>query len=80
MSKNIENHVFYSFTQYRKSNPIANKLDVNKKLCKTMLTSIVEKSMPNIDGKNGELESSFSQKPCIISMNLMQLLNLWYPS
>ncbi len=44
-----------------------------------MLTSIVERSLPNIDGRNSELESSSSQKPCTISMNLMQLLNLWYP-
>jgi hypothetical protein len=76
MSKNIENHLFYNFSQYPKSNPIATELDVNKKLCKTMLASIVERSLPNIDGRNGELESSSSQKPCTISMNLMQLLNL----
>jgi len=79
MNKNIANHVFNNFTQYPKSNPIANKLDVNKKLCKTMFASIVERLMPNIDGRNGELQSSSSQKPCTISMNLMQLLNLWYP-
>jgi hypothetical protein len=76
MNKNIENHVFCSFTQYPKSNPIATKLDVNKKLCKIILASIVERSLPNIDGRNGELESSSSQKPFTISMNLIQLLNL----
>jgi hypothetical protein len=79
MNKNIENHVFCSFTQYLKSSPIATKLDVNQKLCKTMFANIVKKSLPNIDGRNGDLESSSSQKPCTISMNPMQLSNLWYP-
>jgi hypothetical protein len=79
MIKNIENHVFRSFTQYPKSNPIATELDVSQTLCKIMLASIVERILPNIDGRNGELESSSSRKPCTISMNLMQLLTLWYP-
>jgi hypothetical protein len=69
MDKKTKNHVILcGFTQYPKSNPITTNLDVSKKLCKTMFTSIIGISLPNIDG---ELKSSSSKKHGTISMRMM---------